>query len=65
MLVDNYHGSSLFHCDLGFLPLTLETKQGEEAKELGKKNNELGLLVARCSWFNPEIQNRTISYHDI
>ena len=59
MLVDNYHGSSLFHCDL----VTLVTKQGEEAKELGKKDNDHELLVARSSWFNPEIQNRAISYH--
>jgi len=35
----------LFHCDLGVLPLTLETKQGEEAKELGKKKTmNLGSL---------------------
>ena len=65
MLVNNYHGSSLFHSDPRFVPLTLETKQGEEAKELGKKDNELGLLVTGCSWFNPEIQNRVISYNDI
>lgn len=66
MLVDNHHGSPLFHCDLGFVPLTLETKQGEEARELAKKkNNELVLLIARCSWFNLEIQNTAISYHDI
>jgi len=54
-----------FIVTLGFSPLHLKQNREKRQRSLVKKTNELGLLVARCSWFNPEIQNRTISYHDI